>query len=168
MSLQEPSEDRQRKAVWAMELSCGMLTKELGHHPVGAGSHQGLWNGIVPPSLGTAWVLEPHLYISVGNVLAVQKLDSSANISHYLCSLCRHRELGGQQCQSKVRSPGGPHPIIHPGHGVVGQHRMVTFILNPNPRNPSFLQGCSQSTWASFPRPWLPLPSSTASQYQEV
>lgn len=34
---------------------------------------------------------EPHLDISVGNVLAVQELDGGADIPHDLCSFCRHR-----------------------------------------------------------------------------
>ena len=46
-----------------------------------------------------AWVLEPHLDISVGNVMAVQELDGCTNITHDLCSFCRHRGGGSDASQ---------------------------------------------------------------------
>lgn len=60
----------------------------------------GCWkpSGIVDdtPLLGPpTWVLEPYLDVSVGDVLAMQELNGSANISHDLCSFCRQR--GGSQ-----------------------------------------------------------------------
>lgn len=44
----------------------------------------------LPPLVPPTCVLEPHLNISVGDILAVQELDGSANITHDLCSFCRH------------------------------------------------------------------------------
>lgn len=65
----------------------------------------GCWEslGVV---LSLLWSLdqEPHLDISVGNVLAVQELDGGADIPHDLCSFCRHR--GGAVVRGKGWAPG--------------------------------------------------------------
>lgn len=100
----------------------------------------GVVDGTPSPGPPT-WVLEPHLDISVGDILAVQELDGSANITHDLCSFCRHSRRVRDASQ---RSGSRALTLLSPGTAQNGEGTLATQDPHsiPYPSHSNFPWGC--------------------------
>lgn len=100
----------------------------------------GVIDGTPSPGPPT-WVLEPHLDISVGDILAVQELDGSANITHDLCSFCRHSRRVRDASQ---RSGSRALTLLSPGTAQTGEGTLATQDPHsiPYPSHSNFPWGC--------------------------